>query len=147
MKKITPAIIVFLCIITLLFLCNCSRTTEQVTLHGKMLNYPEVKLEYAGGGTGGVTLPEVPEMRWDFVKEEGKTELTCRLRLQVNFKEEGKFMTKVQFLDLNNFPVTTDKFKMTGKKDEKQAIERTLYLDPATSKRVTKAQILLTPLH
>jgi hypothetical protein len=143
LKRGIPHILIFALAAMLLF--SCGKEGPQNIIKGKGMSYPEVKLESAAS-SAKIVLPEIPELRWDFFPEPGHAELTCKFKMQVTFKEEGKFNAKIQFLDLNNFPVTTEKIKMIGKKDEQVAYERTLYIDQKVSRRITKAQILLTPI-
>ncbi|MDQ7824726.1 MAG: hypothetical protein RDV48_18135 [Candidatus Eremiobacteraeota bacterium] len=126
--------------------CSCGGGGKnRPAVPGKVLNNPEVKLNYYGNPMQ-VQLPDVPELRWDFFQEADKKELTCRYKLKVIFKENGKFNAIVQFLDLNKFPVTTSSVKFIGSKGESTTYENTLYIDPKISGRITKAQVLLTPL-
>lgn len=143
MKKV--AVFLLLLVISAFFLFCCDKKPQNAAQVGKVMSYPEIKVENTAG-VKDVVVPEIPEVRWDFYKEEGKRELTCKYRMQVNFKVEAKFMAKVQFLDLNNFPVTTEKVKLIGLKDEQRMYEQSLYIDPKVSQRITKVQIVLTPI-
>lgn len=143
MKRGILHVLIFTLAALLLF--SCGKEGQQNTIKGKVMSYPGVKLEGAHASTK-IALPEIPELRWDFFPEPGKSELSCKFKMQVTFKDEGKFNAKIQFLDLNNFPVTTEKIKMIGKKDEQVEYERTLYIDQKVSRRITKAEILLTPI-
>lgn len=127
-------------------LSSCGKKGQQPARKGKVLNNPEVKLEYYGNPKE-IVLPNIPELRWDFFEEAGKTDLTCKLKMKVVFKTDGQYMAKVQFLDLNKFPVTSEQLKLSGRKGEETTYEKTLYLAPKESNRITKAQILMTPVH
>ncbi|GEM_PF-2362235 len=137
---------VMVVMILAIFLNSCGNKGRQPTQRGKVLNNPEVKLEYYGNPEN-IILPNVPEVRWDFFEEKGKTDLTCKLKLKVVFKCDGKYNAKIQFLDLNKFPVTSEQIKLIGKKGEETTYEKTLYIAPRDTGRITKAQILMTPLH
>jgi len=126
-------------------LTSCGKKGQQPAQRGKVINNPEVKLEYYGNPRE-IVLPDIPEMRWDFYEEAGKVDLTCKLKLKVVFKHDGSYMSKVQFLDLNRFPVTSEQIKLIGKKGEETTYEKTLYIAPKDSRRITKAMILITPL-
>jgi hypothetical protein len=129
----------------LLLLVSCANKGAKTTQKGKVMSYPEVRLDGAGP-SAAAALPEISEIRWDFFHEEGKDDLVCKFRMQVTFKQESKFMAKINFLDLNNFPVTTEKLKIMGKKDEQVVYEHKLYIDQKNSRRITKAQVVLTPI-
>lgn len=143
----TKKIILLLVITILAFLpASCGKKGQHPAQRGKVINNPEVKLEYYGNPRE-IVLPDIPEMRWDFYEETGKSDLTCKLKLKVVFKHDGSYMTKIQFLDLNRFPVTSEQIKLIGKKGEETTYEKTLYIAPKDSRRITKAMILITPLH
>ncbi|MGV8123596.1 MAG: hypothetical protein AB2L14_27910 [Candidatus Xenobiia bacterium LiM19] len=141
-KRILTVMVIM---ILALSLTSCGKKGQQPAQRGKVINNPEVKLEYYGNPKE-IVLPDIPEMRWDFYEEAGKVDLTCKLKLKVVFKHDGSYMSKVQFLDLNRFPVTSEQIKLIGKKGEETTYEKTLYIAPKDSKRITKAMILITPL-
>jgi hypothetical protein len=145
MKRVLVIAISMLLAALLLSSCQSGGGEGTVSKRGKIISKPEVLLDRQSNNTK-VVLPEVPELRWDFFQEAGKPELTCKFRLKVNFKEDGKFMAKVQFMDINKFPVTMEEVKFIGKKGEETTYEKVLYIDPKISSRITKAQILLYPI-
>lgn len=141
-KKI---ILLTIIIIPAFFVFSCGKNILNSGKGGRVLYNPEVKMIPEPGGITEAVLPEVPEIRWDFFKEEGKTELGCSFKMKVIYKEKGTFTTKVEFMDLNKFPVSSETFKISGEKGEEIVYERALYLDPSSSSRITKAQIIFTP--
>jgi hypothetical protein len=129
-----------------LFLSGCSPHGTGGTKDARLITKPDVKVDLSAA-KNPVTPPDIQELRWDFFNEKDKAEVTCRYRLKVVFKEEGQFNARLNFMDLNKFTVTSETIKLIGRKGEETTYENKLYIDPRISNRITKAEIMLTPIH
>jgi hypothetical protein len=134
-----------LLIISLIFISACGNQGKGGTKDARVINRPEVKVDYSGSSKP-FTPPTIQELRWDFFKEQGKEEVVCKFKLKVAFKEEGKYNARLNFMDFNKFTVTSETIKLIGRKGEETTYEKALYIDPKISNRITKAEIFLTPL-
>jgi len=144
MKRNLRLLVLFLLCTIVVY--GCTNQGTGGTRDARLITKPEVKVDLSSS-TAPQVPPDIPELRWDFFNEKDKPEIVCRYRLKVIFKDEGKFNARLNFMDLNKFTVTSETIKLIGRKGEETTYENKLYIDPRISNRITKAEILLTPLH
>lgn len=136
-----------LCLLVLsLTLCSCGdKSAGRAAVAGKVVANPEVSFA-KGAEPKGAALPQIPDLSWNFYKEEGKADLVCKLKMKVIFKSDLKCTALISLSDLNRFPVTTEEIKFSGLNGETQNHEIILYITPDMSKRITNGKVEISPI-
>ena len=127
-------------------LCSCTGSSKGSSESRKMQDIEVTTKVGISASELGMKLPSSVNVDMKFLdSNNSNSSSTGKITVTAHFNETRKYNAEIQFLDLNNLPVTTESFKMDGIDNTDGSYTIDMHIDKKISKRITKAKLVVGP--
>ena len=128
-------------------LCSCTGFSKGSSGSRKMQDIEVTTKIGISASELGMKLPNSVNVEMKFLdSNNSNSSSTGKITVTAHFNETRKYSAEIQFLDLNNIPVTTESFKMDGIDNTDGSYTIDMHIDKKISKRITKAKLVVGPV-
>ncbi len=128
-------------------LCSCTGSSKGSSESRKMQDIEVSTKVGVSASELGMKLPSSVNVEMKFSEDNNSNSAsTGKIIVKAHFNETRKYNAEIQFLDLNNIPVTTESFKMDGIDNTDASYTVDMHIDKTIAKRITKAKLVVGPV-